>query len=358
MAKFNIKEMHIFGMGNPLLDITATVDDAFLEKYGLPKNSAILAEAKHEPMYEEVINKYEIEYSAGGATQNTMRYCQWVVGKNLQLTTFIGAVGNDYFGKIMEQKAKDDGVNVHYQKVDDALTGTCAVLLNNNGKYRSLCAYLGACKKFDKHFLLSNSVFIEKAKLYYISGHMLPVSHESVLHIAQHSMDWGKDFFFNLAAPYVTQKCQKELEKLMPYVDFFFANLDEARAFATMKGYKTKDSKEIAKLIAKEPKQKYNNPRIPSQYKAGRVVVITQSENPVILFKSDWSDCKEFPVPQLSEKELKDTNGAGDAFTGGFLAMYIWGKPLEQCIDCAIYCATECVKQQGCTLPKTMSYKF
>lgn len=94
-------------------------------------------------MYEEVINKYEIEYSAGGATQNTMRYCQWVVGKNLQLTTFIGAVGNDYFGKIMEQKAKDDGVNVHYQKVDDALTGTCAVLLNNNGKYRSLCAYLG-----------------------------------------------------------------------------------------------------------------------------------------------------------------------------------------------------------------------
>lgn len=24
------------------------------------------------------------------------------------------------------------------------------------------------------------------------------VSHESCMHIAQHSMDWGKDFFFNL----------------------------------------------------------------------------------------------------------------------------------------------------------------
>lgn len=27
------REMHIFGLGNPLLDITARVDDEFLEKY-------------------------------------------------------------------------------------------------------------------------------------------------------------------------------------------------------------------------------------------------------------------------------------------------------------------------------------
>lgn len=110
--------MHIFGLGNPLLDITAKVDDEFLEKYNLPKNSAILAEPKHETMYDEVINKYEIEYSAGGATQNTMRFCQWVVGKNNQVTTFLGAVGNDYFGKIMEKKAKGDGVTVRYHYVE------------------------------------------------------------------------------------------------------------------------------------------------------------------------------------------------------------------------------------------------
>ncbi len=109
----------------------------------MPKNSAILAEAEHKPMYEEIINKFEIEYSAGGATQNTLRYCQWVVGKNNSVATFIGAVGNDYFGRIMEKKAKNDGVNAKYQVIDDEKTGTCAVLLTNNGKFRSLCAYLG-----------------------------------------------------------------------------------------------------------------------------------------------------------------------------------------------------------------------
>ncbi|KAJ6224960.1 hypothetical protein RDWZM_003505 [Blomia tropicalis] len=351
--------MHIFGLGNPLLDITAKVEDSFLEKYGLPKNSAIVAEAKHESMYEEIINTYEIEYSAGGATQNTMRYCQWIVGKNNQVTTFVGSVGDDHFGKIMEQKAKDDGVHVKYQVVEGGVsTGTCAVMVNNNGKYRSLCAYLGASEKFDRHFLLSNSVFIEKAKIVYTSGHMLPVSHDSVMYLAKHTMEWGKDFFFNLAAPYVSRKCMSQLMELLPYVDFFFSNHDEALTFSEVKGYNTKDPKEIAKLIANEPKQKYNNPRIPSSYKAGRVVVITQSEKDVILARSGDSNVKLFPVKQLSEEELKDTNGAGDAFTGGFLAMYIHNKPLETCIECAIYCATECIKLQGCTLPKTMGYKY
>ncbi|CAG2168752.1 unnamed protein product, partial [Oppiella nova] len=140
----NFREMDIFGLGNPLLDITATVDDDFLNKYSLPKNSAILAEPQHEAMYEEVINKFEIEYSAGGATQNTMRYCQWVVGKNNQVTTFCGAVGNDYFGKIMEKKAKTDGVNVKYLVVEEQKnTGTCAILLTDGGQSRAMCAYLG-----------------------------------------------------------------------------------------------------------------------------------------------------------------------------------------------------------------------
>lgn len=112
-------------------------------RYDLPKNSAILAEPKHETMYEEVINKFEIEYTAGGVTQNTMRYTQWVIGKNNQVTTFCGAVGNDYFGKIMEKKAKTDGVNVKYMACNEKSTGTCAILLTDGGKSRAMCAYLG-----------------------------------------------------------------------------------------------------------------------------------------------------------------------------------------------------------------------
>lgn len=66
----------LFGMGNPLLDITATVDPSFLEKYEMKPNDAILAAEKHLPLYEELIRNYEVEYTAGGSTQNTLRVAQ------------------------------------------------------------------------------------------------------------------------------------------------------------------------------------------------------------------------------------------------------------------------------------------
>lgn len=43
------REGLLLGCGNPLLDIISTVDDAFLEKYGLKPDDAILAdEIKHK----------------------------------------------------------------------------------------------------------------------------------------------------------------------------------------------------------------------------------------------------------------------------------------------------------------------
>jgi adenosine kinase len=56
----------LLGMGNPLLDISAVVDDAFLAKYDIKLNDAILAEEKHLPMYDELSSKSNVEYIAGG----------------------------------------------------------------------------------------------------------------------------------------------------------------------------------------------------------------------------------------------------------------------------------------------------
>lgn len=94
------REGAIFGVGNPLLDICATVNDEFLQKYDLPPNAAILAGPKHDLLYEELINSFEIDYVPGGATQNALRYCQWMLGRNnTHITTFVGAIGDDHFGK-------------------------------------------------------------------------------------------------------------------------------------------------------------------------------------------------------------------------------------------------------------------
>lgn len=69
----------VLGICNPLLDISADVNQEFLNKYDLKLNNAILAEAKHMSIYSELINNYPVQYIAGGATQNSIRVCQWML---------------------------------------------------------------------------------------------------------------------------------------------------------------------------------------------------------------------------------------------------------------------------------------
>lgn len=109
--------------------------------------------------------------------------------------------------------------------------------------------------------------------------------------------------------------------------------------------------------MADEPKAVYDNPRIPNTYKSGRLVIITQKEKPILMARTNCNEVKEFPVPQLKDDQIKDTTGAGDAFLGGFLAMYMDGRELDFCIKCGIYCASECVQQTACSLPKNMTFE-
>ena len=63
-------------MGNPLLDITAESDMTFLSKYKLRPNDAVLATKDHLPIYEDIKKLKNVEFTAGGATQNSARVCQ------------------------------------------------------------------------------------------------------------------------------------------------------------------------------------------------------------------------------------------------------------------------------------------
>ena len=57
-------------MGNPLLDISATVDAEFLAKYKLEANNAILAGEEHQPIYAEVVEKYVLATAPAAPQQH------------------------------------------------------------------------------------------------------------------------------------------------------------------------------------------------------------------------------------------------------------------------------------------------
>jgi len=335
----NRNEGVLFAIGNPLLDISAEVNDEFLKKYDLEANNAILADDKHKSMFSEMVDKFSVEYVPGGATQNSVRIAQWLIGVP-NATTFMGCIGKDQFGKILEGKCKESGVSTAYQYDDKEPTGTCAVLLT--GKNRSLVAYLAAANCFSKDHLVKpeNWALVEKAQYFYVSGFPLTVCPPAMLEVAKYACDNDKMFSMNLSAPFLCQFFKDAMLQLLPYVDILFGNESEAAAFSEANNLGLTDVKEIAVRIARFPKE---------NGKKGRLVVITQGADPTIVVQEGVAT--EFPVIHIEPKDIVDTNGAGDAFVGGFLAQLVQGGSIEDCIRSANYAANLIIQRSGCTLP-------
>ncbi|XP_039756135.1 adenosine kinase [Pararge aegeria] len=335
----------LVGIGNPLLDISACVDGDLLMKYDLHPDDAIMAEEKHMPLYTELVDNYNAEFIAGGSVQNTLRVAQWIL-KKPNICTYFGCVGNDNYAKILRERAMSEGVTVHYQVSQEAPTGTCAVLVT--GTHRSLCANLAAAQKFTPDHLEKPECkkSIENAKFFYASGFFVAVSPESIMLLAERANTGGHTFIMNLSAPFVSQFFKEPLQKLLPYVDVLFGNESEADAFAKAFGITETDLKKIALEIAALPKLKTTRER---------VVVITQGKEPVILVEG--TKLTLIPVTELSRDQIVDTNGAGDAFTGGFLSQMVLGKPWDVCVKCGIYTATHIIQHSGCTFSGSSDFK-
>lgn len=340
-----VSEGILLGMGNPLLDISAVVDDEFLKKYDIKTNNAILAEEKHLSMYDDMASKYNVEYIAGGATQNSIRVAQWML-QCPGATSYIGCIGKDKFGEEMKKNATAAGVNAHYREDETAATGTCAVCVV--GGERSLVANLSAanCYKVDHLKKPENWALVEKAKYIYIAGFFLTVSPESILLVAEHAAANNKVFLHNLSAPFICEFFKDAQDKVMPYCDYIFGNETEAVAYSKAHGWETENIEEIALKISALPKVSETRKR---------TVIITQGADPVIVAHD--GKVAKYPVIGLPKEKLVDTNGAGDAFVGGFLSQLVKEKSIEDCVKGGCYAANVVIQRSGCTYPEKPDFE-
>jgi adenosine kinase len=239
----------------------------------------------------------------------------------------------------LADKAQSDGVNTQYQTTDSEPTGTCAVLVT--GAKRSLVANLGAANKFTESHIHEPAYYkyLEQAEFYYISGFFLTVSPPSIQTVAKYAHDHNRLFMMNLSAPFITEFFSEPLMAALPYVDILFGNETESLTFAKKQNFGTEDMREIGRKIVELPK---------ANDKRKRVVILTQGGKlPVLLF--DQGRIQEFEVVELAGDAVKDTNGAGDAFVGGFLAQLMQKQSFDVCIRCGIQAAAEIIKRSGCT---------
>ena len=127
-----LSENVLLGMGNPLLDISATVKPELLTKHNLKANDAILTE--EEQIFNDLVGEYKVDYIAGGATQNSIRVAQWILSKP-NVTSYMGCVGDDDNSKKLEEKAKEAGVNVRYLQKNLPLLSVSQRVIRGGGYF-------------------------------------------------------------------------------------------------------------------------------------------------------------------------------------------------------------------------------
>ncbi|KAF2641952.1 adenosine kinase [Massarina eburnea CBS 473.64] len=330
---------------NPLLDIQGVGDEKLLEKYGLKADDAILAEDKHSGLYDDLIQNYKAVLIAGGAAQNTARGAQYILPADS--TVYIGCIGRDKYGEQLESICAKAGVKTEYRYDDETPTGRCGVVIT--GHHRSLCTDLAAANKYKVDHLKQPEIWkqVENAKFYYVGGYHLTVSVPAILALAEEAAAKDKVFILNLSAPFIAQFFKDQLDQVLPYVDIVIGNESEAASYAESHGLGTKDVKEIAKSIVNLPKK---------NSKKNRTVVFTQGTDPTITAVADAHgndvEIKEYKVHAISAEKINDTNGAGDAFAGGFVAGIVQGKPIEAAVDMGQWLAKLSIQELGPSYPE------
>uniref|UniRef100_A0A8C5PIL6 Adenosine kinase n=1 Tax=Leptobrachium leishanense TaxID=445787 RepID=A0A8C5PIL6_9ANUR len=287
---------------------------------------------------------FAYHYHAGGSTQNSVKVAQWMIQKLNKVATFFGCIGTDKFEIL--KKAEETHVDAHYYEQSEQPTGTCAACIT--GDNRSLVANPAAANCFDKtkHLDLKETwQLVENAKVYYIAGFFLILSPEAIIKVATQSSKNNKIFCMNLSAPFIGQFFKELLMNVMPYVDILFGNETEAATFVREQGFECEDLKDIARKTKALLKENKTRPRI-AVFTQGHEDTILATENEVL----------SFPVIEIDQSKIGDTNRAGDSFVG-FLSQLLYEKNMQECIRAGHYSANVVIKRSGCTLPEKPDFK-
>ncbi|KAI6015647.1 Ribokinase-like protein [Pisolithus marmoratus] len=328
----------LFCIGNPLLDLQVRNGEELLKKYDLKANDAILAAEKHMPIYDDLVKNYQVTYVAGGASQNAARGAAYVLP--LDSVVYTGCVGDDELADQLRAANKREGLHERYLVKKGEKTGACAVVLT--GHHRSLVTTLRAAEMFERSHLSSPEVapLVDAAKVFYVEGFFLTHGTESILEISKKASAASKVFALNLSATFIAQSFNAQLQRVLPYCDIIIGNETEAEAYASATGLpEPQNLVATAKTISRLPKA---NPKQP------RIVVITRGPEPTVLVSSADSDnVKVYEVIPIPDSQIVDTNGAGDAFAGGFLGALVAGKNLDDCVEVGHKMGAMCVQLVG-----------
>lgn len=248
--------------------------------------------------------------------------------------TMIGKIGNDPFGKNVISAIENNGVSTSSILMSKNVSTGVAVItveVKKDGNTNSICVVPGSNMdiSLDEIKYLENEI-----KQYDAVILQLEISMEVNEYVAKIAKQNGVPVFLN-PAPYKPMSKQ-----LLSCVDFIIPNEHEASDITGIKLKETDASKEEVVLMGKE------------LLSLGvKNCIITLGKNGSVYINED----EIYFNPAIICENVVDPTAAGDTFIGYFVASYVKGINIKECMRIASYASKITVSRLG-AMPSIPSY--
>jgi sugar/nucleoside kinase (ribokinase family) len=316
-------EYDVFGLGHPLMDIIAFVDDNFLKKYNLNKGLFHLADNEQIKKVLNEIDDYVI--TGGDSTANTLAGITNLGGKAI----YYGSIGNDEHGRMFLNSLEKENIKSKLF-TSEYSTGVALCLVTKDGE-RTFLVYLGAALKFNIENISEEDII--NSKIIHITGYQIDDPNMRIVtkYIVDLAKKHNKLISFDMADPGVINRNYEFILTFLNDVDIVFANEEEAKAFTSKED--PLDSLEIL--------SGYSNLSIVKVGKDGSYI----SYNGAII------------SIEGVKAETIDTTGAGDLYAAGILYSLTHDIDIEKAGNLASYIAAKIVEQKGARFNEKIDVK-
>lgn len=293
--------LDVVGIGNAIVDVIASAQDAFLREHGMDKGAMMLIDETRAHVVYAAMGAAVI--SSGGSAGNTIAGIASLGGK----TGYIGKVRDDELGHAFRHDITASGaIFTTPFATDGPATARCLILVTPDAQ-RTMNTFLGACVNLCPDDIDVN--LIRAAKVTYLEGYLYdaPSAQEAFHAAAAIAHDAGQKVSLSLSDAFCVERHRGAFRTLVDnHIDILFGNDGEMAALL-----------ETATLADS----------ISGIRELTELAIITRGPaGSTIVTKDETIEIEAVPV-----KRVVDTTGAGDLYAAGFLHAYTQGKSLQEC---------------------------
>lgn len=291
-------EFDLLCIGNAIVDVISSVDDAFLTERGMTKGTMrLVGRDEAEALYAAMPPGVE---SSGGSAANTA-----ASAARLGLrVAFAGKVAEDQLGAVFRHDIRASGVRFDTPPAQGAESTARSLILVTPDGQRTMNTYLGAAAGFSEADL--EAELIARSRVIYLEGYLFdpPAAQAAFRKAAEIARAAGGKVAISLSDPFCVGRHRAAFLDLLGGIDILFANEAEITSL-----FETVDFAAAAEAAAA---------RVP-------LAVLTRSERGSLIVAGT-----ERAMVPAAPARVVDTTGAGDAYAAGFLAGYCRGLGLAE----------------------------